>query len=161
LKTIIVGAFGAFGAFGVVREWSGNLSQGRDVTVQSVLAQKTYLECGLLEIGRATELHDVTWENLVVRHACLVRSCGGLRSPLHGLESIRRAGIEPFCKQAQALLDVEIEGFAVLQWGRAGGCVTEWLGKALADDLDRAAAKLSKWADALLMFKQSAQQQEG
>ena len=121
--------------------------------LQNSIAQKTYLECGFVEIERASELKGITGENLLAGYARLARNHDGLRSALHGLDSILRAGIAPLNKRAQALLDTEIEGFAIQQWSGVGGCVSEWMDKAGPADLSRAAASLSRWADALLALK--------
>ncbi|MFU7712427.1 ADP-ribosyltransferase [Aeromonas veronii] len=144
--------------FVAIKEWIGNLlgsgksavapktqvAENLSMADQKRLFLQKALPYTLSALDKTSELKSINAEQLRKDHTTLATGNGALRSLVTALSGIRDGSkIEATTHQAARLLELNLGGMALQQWGTTGRQASEWVSSATQEQLGEVAAGLN------------------
>ncbi|HHW4403689.1 TPA: ADP-ribosyltransferase [Aeromonas hydrophila] len=144
--------------FVAIKEWIGNLlgsgknaatpkaqvAENLSMADQKRLFLQKALPYTLSALDKTSELKSINAEQLRKDHTTLATGNGALRSLVTALSGIRDGSrVEATSHQAARLLELNLGGIALQQWGTTGRQASEWVGSATLEQLGEVAAELN------------------
>ncbi|MGL5606439.1 MAG: ADP-ribosyltransferase, partial [Aeromonas veronii] len=144
--------------FVAIKEWIGNLlgsgksaaapktqvAENLSMADQKRLFLQKALPYTLSALDKTSELKSINAEQLRKDHTTLATGNGALRSLVTALSGIRDGSkIEATTHQAARLLELNLGGIALQQWGTTGRQASEWVSSATQEQLGEVAAGLN------------------